>query len=73
MCMRARGCVLKLLLYGTPSVSFYLSLDSVILHYQTTNKKKRREYDFTVLVFWANSSTIYDPISLWFHDLQSWH
>jgi hypothetical protein len=28
----------------TPSVSFYLSLDSVILHYPATNKKKRREY-----------------------------
>jgi hypothetical protein len=29
---------------STPSVSFYLSLDSVILHYPATNKKKRREY-----------------------------
>jgi hypothetical protein len=29
----------------TPSVSFYLSLDSVKLHYPATNKKKRREYD----------------------------
>jgi hypothetical protein len=29
---------------STPSVSFYLSLDSVILHYPTTNKNKRREY-----------------------------
>ena len=28
----------------TPSVSFYLSLDSVKLHYPATNKKKRREY-----------------------------
>jgi hypothetical protein len=28
----------------TPSVSFYLSLDSAILHYPATNKKKRREY-----------------------------
>jgi hypothetical protein len=28
---------------STPSVSFYLSLDSVILHYPATNKKKRRE------------------------------
>jgi hypothetical protein len=28
----------------TPSVSFYLSLDSIILHYPATNKKKRREY-----------------------------
>jgi hypothetical protein len=28
----------------TPSVSFYLSLDSVILYYPATNKKKRREY-----------------------------
>jgi hypothetical protein len=28
----------------TPSVSFYLSLDSVILHYPAKNKKKRREY-----------------------------
>jgi hypothetical protein len=28
----------------TPSVSFYLSLDSAILHYLATNKKKRREY-----------------------------
>jgi hypothetical protein len=27
----------------TPSVSFYFSLDSTILHYPTTNKKKRRE------------------------------
>jgi hypothetical protein len=33
-----------LMLISTPSVSFYLSLDSVILHYPTTNKKKRREY-----------------------------
>jgi hypothetical protein len=29
---------------GTPSVSFYLSLDSIKLHYPATNKKKRREY-----------------------------
>jgi hypothetical protein len=29
---------------STPSVSFYLSLDSVELHYPATNKKKRREY-----------------------------
>jgi hypothetical protein len=29
---------------STPSVSFYLSLDSAILHYPATNKKKRREY-----------------------------
>jgi hypothetical protein len=28
----------------TPSVSFYLSLDSAILHYPATNKKERREY-----------------------------
>jgi hypothetical protein len=28
----------------TSSVSFYLSLDSAILHYPATNKKKRREY-----------------------------
>jgi hypothetical protein len=28
----------------TPSVSFYLSLDSAKLHYLATNKKKRREY-----------------------------
>jgi hypothetical protein len=28
----------------TPSVSFYLSLDSVILYYPATNKKKRSEY-----------------------------
>jgi hypothetical protein len=28
----------------TPSVSFYLSLNSVILHYSARNKKKRREY-----------------------------
>jgi NAD(P)-dependent dehydrogenase (short-subunit alcohol dehydrogenase family) len=28
----------------TPSVPFYLSLDSVKLHYPATNKKKRREY-----------------------------
>ena len=27
-----------------PSVSFYMSLDSVKLHYPATNKKKRREY-----------------------------
>jgi hypothetical protein len=27
----------------TLSVSFYLSLDSVKLHYPATNKKKRRE------------------------------
>jgi hypothetical protein len=28
---------------NTPSVSFYLSLDSVKLHYPATNQKKRRE------------------------------
>jgi hypothetical protein len=28
----------------TPSVSFYLSLDSAKLHYPATNKKKQREY-----------------------------
>jgi hypothetical protein len=32
------------LLSDTPSVSFYMSLDSVKLHYLATNKKKRREY-----------------------------
>jgi hypothetical protein len=32
------------LLASTPSVSFYLSLDSVKLHCPATNKKKRREY-----------------------------
>jgi hypothetical protein len=31
-------------LSATPSVSFSSSLDSVILHYPATNKKKRREY-----------------------------
>jgi hypothetical protein len=31
-------------LFTTLSVSFYLSLDSAILHYPATNKKKRREY-----------------------------
>jgi hypothetical protein len=30
----------------TPSVSFYFSLDSAILNYPATNKKKRREYMF---------------------------
>jgi hypothetical protein len=30
---------------NTPSVSFYLSLDSAILHYPATYKKKRREYN----------------------------
>jgi hypothetical protein len=30
-------------LQGTPSVSFYLSLDSAILHYPAKNKNKRRE------------------------------
>jgi hypothetical protein len=34
----------SLALLNTPSVSFYLSLDSAILHYQAKNKKKRREY-----------------------------
>jgi hypothetical protein len=32
----------------TPSVSFYLSLDSAKLHYPATNKKKRREYYITI-------------------------
>jgi hypothetical protein len=32
------------IIFNTPSVSFYLSLDSVKLHYPATNKKKRREY-----------------------------
>jgi hypothetical protein len=36
-------------IHATPSVSFYLSLDSVILHYPATNKKKRREYYSTQL------------------------
>jgi hypothetical protein len=35
---------LQLPLSHTPSVSFYLSLDSVKLHYPAINKKKRREY-----------------------------
>jgi hypothetical protein len=34
----------SILLLITPSVSFYLSLDSTKLHYPATNKKKRREY-----------------------------
>jgi hypothetical protein len=33
----------------TPSVSFYFSLDSAILHYPATNKKKRREYYFSLI------------------------
>jgi hypothetical protein len=33
----------------TPSVYFYLSLDSVKLHYPVTNKKKRSEYYYSVL------------------------
>jgi hypothetical protein len=37
-------CITLLLQLYTPSVSFYLSLDSAILHYPATNKKKRREY-----------------------------
>jgi hypothetical protein len=37
-------CAREVKLIGTPSVSFYLSLDSVILYYSATNKKKRREY-----------------------------
>jgi hypothetical protein len=32
-----------IVLLDTPSVSFYLSLDSVKLHYPATNKKKRKE------------------------------
>jgi hypothetical protein len=35
---------LQLIKIYTPSVSFYLSRDSAILHYPATNKKKRREY-----------------------------
>jgi hypothetical protein len=31
----------------TPSVSFYLSLDSSILYYSATNKTKQREYIFS--------------------------
>jgi hypothetical protein len=34
----------------TPSVSFYLSLDSVKFHYPETNKKNRREYLVALLV-----------------------
>jgi hypothetical protein len=34
----------KAFLLPIPSVSFYLSRDSVKLHYPATNKKKRREY-----------------------------
>jgi hypothetical protein len=37
-----RACSNRRRQAGTPSVSFYLSLDSV--HYPATNKKKRREY-----------------------------
>jgi hypothetical protein len=33
----------------TPSVSFYLSLDSAKLHYPATNKKKPREYQIDCL------------------------
>jgi hypothetical protein len=36
----------------TPFVFFYLSLDSAILHYPATNKKKRREYHFLFLIFY---------------------
>jgi hypothetical protein len=35
--------IMELLIY-TPSVSFYLSLDSVKLHYPATNKNKRRAF-----------------------------
>jgi hypothetical protein len=40
----ALGFTVQLHAFTTPSVSFYLSLNSVKLHYSATNKKKRREY-----------------------------
>jgi hypothetical protein len=42
-----KNCVLSLLA-TTPSVSFYLSLDSANLYYPATNKKKRREYTISI-------------------------
>jgi hypothetical protein len=64
------------LLLKTPSVSFYLSLDSVKLHYPATNKKKRREYypisrqhageypipKLTILFFWFMATTFYSNV-----------
>jgi hypothetical protein len=44
----------SIVLYSTPSVSFYMSLDSVKLHYPATNKKKRREYVACGL-YWGHS------------------
>jgi hypothetical protein len=49
----------------TPSVSFYLSLDSVKitlssdLHYPATNKKKRREYLDKIAECKLRSSSLY--------------
>jgi hypothetical protein len=40
---------IALIIY-TPSVSFYLSLDSAKLHYPVTNKKKRREYNLKACI-----------------------
>jgi hypothetical protein len=37
-------------IFSTPSVSFYLSLDSVKLHCPATNKKKRRNGGSTILL-----------------------
>jgi hypothetical protein len=48
----------------TPSVYFYLSLDSVKLHYPATNKKKRREYNTVVKQVKADAQKIYSTVRI---------
>jgi hypothetical protein len=48
--------------FYTPAVSFYLSLDSVKLHYPATNKKKRREYFFKKIMF-ESSMRLYGTVT----------
>jgi hypothetical protein len=54
----------KILLLITPSVSFYLSLDSAILHYPATNKMKRREGVISRVIVSSTSSARLRPPSV---------
>jgi hypothetical protein len=60
------------LLIYTPSVSFYLSLDSVKLHYPATNKKKRKKYtDTPSLLVFQQRNTLKQSLALDFFFLKS--
>jgi hypothetical protein len=55
---------MSIMQFSTPSVSFYLSLDSAKLYYPATNKKKRREYVLALDNIIIQHACLFAPISV---------